>query len=92
LHHPNCLGPPLSGQGSHVLSVVFSQVGRILAIGSDDNTVLLWDLTDRGTPRRLGRHLLAFNGQVNSVMFARTDLDHRQQRQRGAAVGPDRAE
>jgi WD40 repeat protein len=50
--------------------VVFSQDGRILAIGSDDNTVLLWDLTDPSAPRRLGSPLTGHNGVMRSVAFA----------------------
>ena len=53
---PRRIGPPLTGQVRVVLSVVFSQDGRILAIGSYANTVL-WDVTDPGAPRRLGQPL-----------------------------------
>src|SRR5262249_11908611 len=37
-----------------VSSVVFSPDGRTLATGSDDGTVILWDLTGRNHPTRLG--------------------------------------
>jgi WD40 repeat protein len=52
-----------------VNSVAFAPDGRTLATGSDDTTVILWDLTDPARPRQLGPPLTGFNGSVDSVVF-----------------------
>jgi WD40 repeat protein len=51
-------------------SVVFSPDGHTLATGSGDNTVLLWDLTDRTQPHRLGQPLTGHTSAVYSVVFS----------------------
>jgi hypothetical protein len=57
----------LTGRHSYpVTEVVFAPDGRTLATGSYD-TVLLWDLSDRTRPRRLGQPL---TGQGDQVVFA----------------------
>jgi WD40 repeat protein len=44
--------------------------GHTLAVGSDDRTVLLWDLSDRTHPRRLGQPLTGHSDDVLSVAFS----------------------
>jgi WD40 repeat protein len=53
-----------------VLTVAFSPDGRTLATGSNDRTVLVWDVTDPAHPRRLGPPLAGHNEAVESVAFA----------------------
>jgi hypothetical protein len=49
--------------------MAFSPDGHTLASGSDDNTAVLWDLTDRSAARRLGQPLTGNNGLL-SVGFS----------------------
>ncbi|MEU4088016.1 WD40 repeat domain-containing protein [Streptomyces aureus] len=67
---PEGRGPDvtLSGHRRAVNAVVFSPDGRLLATGSSDGTVVLWDVTDASRPARiagLGGHRRA----VNAVEF-----------------------
>jgi WD40 repeat protein len=47
----------LTGHTGLVDGVVFSSDGRTLATKGGDGTVILWDLSDRAAPRRLGERL-----------------------------------
>ncbi|MGH3913899.1 MAG: TIR domain-containing protein [Pseudonocardiaceae bacterium] len=60
----------LSGHSGSVLSVVFAPDGRTLATGSEDGTVILWDLADRARPTPLGAPLSSHSDWVLSVVFA----------------------
>jgi WD40 repeat protein len=51
-----------------VSAVALSADGRTLATSSDD-TVMLWDLSDRTTPRQLGR-LTGHDGPVSAVALS----------------------
>jgi WD40 repeat protein len=53
-----------------VFSVAFAPDGHTLATGSFDRTVILWDVSDRAHPRRLGQPLTGHSGTVFSVAFA----------------------
>ncbi|MCA1693775.1 MAG: WD40 repeat domain-containing protein, partial [Actinobacteria bacterium] len=53
-----------------VWAVAFAPDGRTLATTSDDQTAILWDLSDRGRPRQLGQPLTGHTGAVYGVAFA----------------------
>ncbi|MGH4019303.1 MAG: TIR domain-containing protein [Pseudonocardiaceae bacterium] len=63
-------GGTLTGHTGSVGSVAFATDGTMLATGSGDGTVMLWDLTDRTRPRQLGQPLAAHTGSVWAVAFA----------------------
>jgi WD40 repeat protein len=83
--HPRSLGELLTGQTGEGGSVAFTADGRTLAVGSfavnlpggDDvnlsgnagNTVILWDVTNAVTPRRLGTLRPGHTGRVWSLAF-----------------------
>jgi WD40 repeat protein/predicted Ser/Thr protein kinase len=56
----------LRGQRDSVLSVAFSPNGRLLASGSSDSTINLWDVTSG----RSVRQLIGHKGQVFGVAFS----------------------
>jgi WD40 repeat protein len=53
-----------------VIAVAFAPDGRTLATTSNDRTVILWDLTDRDQPLRLGNSLNGHIDPVIAVVFA----------------------
>jgi WD40 repeat protein len=60
----------LTGHTGTLWSVAFSPDGHTLATASTDNTVILWDLTDRNRPQRLGQPLTGHTDTVDSVAFS----------------------
>jgi len=64
------LGEPLRGHTDAVVSVAFSRDGATLASASGDQTVRLWDLSDRGAVRPLGEPLRGYTDGVVSVAFS----------------------
>ena len=51
-------------------AVAFAPDGHTLATGSDDSTVILWDVRDPAQPQRLGHPLTGHTDAVYSVAFA----------------------
>jgi WD40 repeat protein/transcriptional regulator with XRE-family HTH domain len=51
-------GPPLAGAGNTIYSVAFRPDGTVLAAGSADGTVRLWDVSDPSRPRPDGQPLV----------------------------------
>ena len=56
----------LSGHTSDINSVSFSPDGKLLASGSDDETIRLWDVSTGQTLHTLDEH----ESYVNSVSFS----------------------
>jgi WD40 repeat protein len=50
--------------------VAFSPGGKILAAGSDDHKIWLWNLADPARPAPLGRPLTGPRARVESVAFS----------------------
>jgi WD40 repeat protein len=60
----------LTGHTGRLLAVAFASNGHILATASEDQTVILWDLTDPARPQRIGQPLTGHTNFVRSVAFA----------------------
>jgi WD40 repeat protein len=60
---------PLDRHSDAVEALAFSPDGRTLVSGSSDQTVMLWDLTDRAHPKQLGQPLLGHTSAVYSLAY-----------------------
>ncbi|MEV0778474.1 hypothetical protein [Streptomyces sp. NPDC050428] len=64
------LSTPLAAHRGAVCAVAVSPDGRTLVTGSDDNTVRLWDMSDRTRPRPRGEPLTGFAGGVCALALS----------------------
>ncbi|PRY46517.1 WD40 repeat protein [Umezawaea tangerina] len=64
------LAMPMTGHTGAVYLTTFSPDGKTLATASYDNTVRLWDVTDRSNPKPLGEPLLGHKSWVSSAVFS----------------------
>jgi len=63
-------GKPLTGAAGYVQSIAFAPGGTILAAGSADDTVRLWDVADPASPEPLGGPLTGPKSLVAGVAFS----------------------
>lgn len=63
------LGRPLTGHTGSVHHIAFRPDGRVLATGSGDRTVRLWDIADPAEPKPLGEPITLNTRYTGSVTF-----------------------
>ena len=68
--HPNIAPIVLEGHSSRVWSIGFSPNSKILASGSEDRTIRLWDLSQAEENPKLLKELEEHNFWVSSVAFS----------------------
>ncbi|MCK9903043.1 hypothetical protein CC117_19625 [Parafrankia colletiae] len=64
------LGPPLASGANWALSAVFSPDEQLMATSNRTGEVRLWDVSDRGVPRRLPLVLTGPLDGVTSIVFS----------------------
>lgn len=64
------LGAPLKGFEATVEAVAFASSGTLLAGGSYDHTIHLWDVANPATPLQVGPYLTGDTDSVNAVAFS----------------------
>lgn len=67
---PDQLAPPLMGHVDWVTHLDFSRDGKTLVSGSDDGSVILWDVRNLAAPARLGRPLGNDDSRVRSFALS----------------------
>ena len=86
--HPVLVGGPLTGAAGYVQTVAFSPDGSVLAAGSADGTVRLWNVSNPAKPVQAGKPLtgpdnVSLRGRVQP---GRDDARGRGQGRQGLAV------
>jgi WD40 repeat protein len=69
---PKALGRPLAAAPDIIYAAAFSSDGRVLAVGSSDGVVGLWDVADRSHPRRI-TSVTGLDGHIQSLTFSPDD-------------------
>ncbi len=60
----------LRGHTNWVNSVAFSPDGKMLASGSNDDTIILWDVSQPEAPKQIGQPLKGHTSWVESIAFS----------------------
>ncbi len=66
---PRRIGEPISGSQS-VISLAMSQDGTLLATGSTNTSVALWNVSDPNHPARVGPLIVGDTGNVNALAIS----------------------
>ena len=64
------VGPPLGGLASYAIGLAFSPDSKVLAVGSADKTVRLWNVAQPAHPSQIGPPLTGPSGYVWAAAFS----------------------